>query len=285
MAQKVQVVLVDDLDGGPADTTVAFAWGGASYEIDLSEANAARFADLVAPYVGHARRVGPARRATRRGSAGRVSSDAAAIRAWAREQGIEVNERGRVRPRCAPGTPPRTRREPRRRDDGTVLDDDPGRLDIDRVFRWLSLESYWAVPDTLERSLAGSWAVGAYAAGTERGDAGADAGEMVALTRVVTDHATFAYLCDVVVDADHRQRHRHLDGGDGRGRTASRRGRAAHARDPRRARGLPQGRVRAAARPEPVDGAGRARDPPARGPRSRSVNDAPDRPVGEQGSG
>lgn len=99
MAQKVQVVLVDDLDGGPADTTVAFAWGGASYEIDLSEANAQRFADVLAPYVGHARRVSPARRATRRGtaSAGRSGSgDAAAIREWAREQGIAVNERGRV---------------------------------------------------------------------------------------------------------------------------------------------------------------------------------------------
>lgn len=97
MAQKVQVVLVDDLDGGPADTTVAFAWGGASYEIDLSEANAQRFADLLAPYVGHARRVSVARRATRRGAApaGRTG-DAAAIREWAREQGIEVNERGRV---------------------------------------------------------------------------------------------------------------------------------------------------------------------------------------------
>lgn len=96
MAQKVQVVLVDDLDGGPADTTVAFSWGGASYEIDLSEANAARFADLVAPYVGHARRVGPTRRAPRRATADRASSDAAAIREWAREQGIEVSERGRV---------------------------------------------------------------------------------------------------------------------------------------------------------------------------------------------
>lgn len=99
MAQKVQVVLVDDLDGGPADTTVAFAWGGASYEIDLSEANAQRFADLLAPYVGHARRSSPARRSSRRGAASgsrAASGDASAIREWAREQGIEVNERGRV---------------------------------------------------------------------------------------------------------------------------------------------------------------------------------------------
>ena len=96
MAQKVQVVLVDDLDGGPADSTVAFAWGGTSYEIDLSEANAQRFADLVAPYVGHARRVGSSRRTPRRAAARGRSGDAAAIRDWAREQGIEVNERGRV---------------------------------------------------------------------------------------------------------------------------------------------------------------------------------------------
>ena len=53
MAQKVQVVLVDDLDGGTADETVTFSLDGVSYEIDLTHDNAARLRDLLAPYVGH----------------------------------------------------------------------------------------------------------------------------------------------------------------------------------------------------------------------------------------
>lgn len=94
MAQKVQVVLVDDLDGGPADRTVNFAFSGVSYEIDLSEANAEKFADLLAGYIGHARRVGSTgRRAPRRSS---TRTNPAAVREWARSQGIEVNERGRI---------------------------------------------------------------------------------------------------------------------------------------------------------------------------------------------
>ena len=58
MAQKVQVVLVDDIDGGSADETVSFSLDGAAYEIDLSAANAAALREAFAPYVGTARRVG-----------------------------------------------------------------------------------------------------------------------------------------------------------------------------------------------------------------------------------
>ena len=94
MAQKVQVVLVDDLDGGPADTTVAFAWGGASYEIDLSEANAQKLRDLLAPYVAAGRRVGGRRKSGGRRRAG--GSSAGEIRAWAAENGYNVSARGRV---------------------------------------------------------------------------------------------------------------------------------------------------------------------------------------------
>jgi hypothetical protein len=57
MAQKVQVVLVDDLDNGPADETVTFSLDGVSYEIDLSHDNAAKLRDVLATYVGHARPV------------------------------------------------------------------------------------------------------------------------------------------------------------------------------------------------------------------------------------
>lgn len=95
MAQKVHVVLVDDIDGGDADETVSFALDGVHYAIDLSAANAARLRDTFAPFVGHARRVGAAARRGgrgRRGGGGR----SAQIREWARGQGIKVNERGRI---------------------------------------------------------------------------------------------------------------------------------------------------------------------------------------------
>ena len=98
MAQKVQVVLVDDLDNGPADETVTFSLDGVSYEIDLSHDNAAKLRDVLATYVGHARRVGAPRRSTaRRSRAGAAGSgNPAAVREWARGQGIAVNERGRI---------------------------------------------------------------------------------------------------------------------------------------------------------------------------------------------
>src|SRR3954451_10769401 len=58
MAQKVQVILVDDVDGGEAAETVSFALDGVSYEIDVSEENASALREALAPWVGHARRVG-----------------------------------------------------------------------------------------------------------------------------------------------------------------------------------------------------------------------------------
>ncbi len=97
MAQKVQVVLVDDLDGGTADETVTFSLDGVSYEIDLSHDNAARMRDLLAPYVGHARRAtGPRRAAGGRGARGKGGTNPAEVREWAKSQGIAVNERGRI---------------------------------------------------------------------------------------------------------------------------------------------------------------------------------------------
>src|SRR4051794_21926128 len=96
MAQKVQVVLVDDVDGGSADETVTFALDGVSYEIDLTKKNAARLRDELAPWVGSARKVtGPRGRRSGVRRSGR-GGDSAAIRAWAKEQGIAVSERGRI---------------------------------------------------------------------------------------------------------------------------------------------------------------------------------------------
>jgi hypothetical protein len=92
MAQKVTVALEDDLTGGPADEIVRFAVDGTGYEIDLSAKNAAAFGKLLAPYIEHARRAGRAqgRRAV---SSRQRSGD---IRAWAKEHGLAVSERGRI---------------------------------------------------------------------------------------------------------------------------------------------------------------------------------------------
>lgn len=95
MAQKVQVLLVDDLDGGEADETVSFSLDGASYEIDLSGENAKKLRDSLQPFVEHARKAGSVR--PRRRSRGPSSRERSAdIRAWAKARGIKVNERGRI---------------------------------------------------------------------------------------------------------------------------------------------------------------------------------------------
>jgi hypothetical protein len=100
MAQKVQVILVDDVDGGEADETVSFALDGVSYEIDVSSTNAESIREALAPWVEHARRVGG--RSGGRGRSGVKSRPAAErtdlsdVRAWARENGYQVSDRGRV---------------------------------------------------------------------------------------------------------------------------------------------------------------------------------------------
>ena len=99
MAQKTFVQLVDDLDGMPiADgegRTVAFALNGTSYEIDLSDAHAEELTDALAPYVSAGRKTG---RKTSSGSAGPKSNPAELqkIREWARSNGHDVSDRGRV---------------------------------------------------------------------------------------------------------------------------------------------------------------------------------------------
>jgi hypothetical protein len=98
MAQKVQVTLVDDLDGGQAEETVAFALDGSAYEIDLSAKNAQKLRDGFAAYVAAARKIG------RTGKRARTSGGAAtadreqnqAIREWAKKKGLKVSERGRI---------------------------------------------------------------------------------------------------------------------------------------------------------------------------------------------
>ncbi|GAA2914442.1 Lsr2 family protein [Streptomyces thioluteus] len=97
MAQKVQVLLVDDLDGGEADETVTFALDGKSYEIDLTTDNADKLRGLLEPYAKNGRRTGGRSAGRARGRAASAGSpDTAKIRAWAKENGYNVNDRGRV---------------------------------------------------------------------------------------------------------------------------------------------------------------------------------------------
>ena len=95
MAQRVTVELEDDLDGGPADETLRFGLGGTDYEIDLSKKNASKFRRQIVPYIEHARKAGRGqrRRLVRTTSSRDRSAD---IRAWAKDQGIAVSERGRI---------------------------------------------------------------------------------------------------------------------------------------------------------------------------------------------
>lgn len=103
MAQRVNIVLVDDIDGSDATQTVAFGLDGASYEIDLNDDNAAALREALAPYVGHGRKVGRgggggARRGGGRAAAAASGAGASAkeIREWARDNGHAVPERGRI---------------------------------------------------------------------------------------------------------------------------------------------------------------------------------------------
>ncbi|MCI0140220.1 histone-like nucleoid-structuring protein Lsr2 [Arthrobacter sp. KN11-1C] len=95
MAQKVKIILVDDLDEGSADETVRFGLDGVSYEMDLSSANAGKLRDALAPFVAKARKTSTGRATRSRVASGR-NQDSAQIRQWARENGYTVNSRGRI---------------------------------------------------------------------------------------------------------------------------------------------------------------------------------------------
>jgi hypothetical protein len=97
MAQRVQVILVDDVSGGDATETVEFALDGVTYEIDLNDENATRLREDFASWIGQARRSGGRRQTRRRGtSTSGPSEDLSKIREWGRENGYKVSSRGRV---------------------------------------------------------------------------------------------------------------------------------------------------------------------------------------------
>ncbi len=105
MARTVQVHLLDDIDGSPADETVTFSLDGITYEIDLSAAHSEQLRAAVAKYIVAGRRVsrsgGPGSggkqlrgRETTGGRADRNQNQA--IREWAKRTGIEISDRGRI---------------------------------------------------------------------------------------------------------------------------------------------------------------------------------------------
>jgi hypothetical protein len=94
MAQRTQILYVDDIDGSAAEGTVRFGLEGMDYEIDLSKKHADEFARALAPFIGAARKVPATRRATRATRPAR--HDQSDVRAWARGQGLKVSDRGRI---------------------------------------------------------------------------------------------------------------------------------------------------------------------------------------------
>ncbi|MFC4858384.1 histone-like nucleoid-structuring protein Lsr2 [Actinophytocola glycyrrhizae] len=106
MAQRTILELVDDLDGGKADETVTFALDGVEFEIDLSADHAAALRNTLAEFVGHARRIGGRKQRSagapktngnsNSNGNGNGKPDTQAVREWARSQGEQVAERGRV---------------------------------------------------------------------------------------------------------------------------------------------------------------------------------------------
>ena len=98
MAQKIQTLFIDDLDGSEAEGTIRFGLDGTEYEIDLNAEHAQALRDVLARYVHAARKAGggarrPARGGRRAPAGGAGSTE---VREWAKAQGIDVKDRGRV---------------------------------------------------------------------------------------------------------------------------------------------------------------------------------------------
>lgn len=95
MAQRVQLIVIDDIDGSENAETIRFGLDGVDYEIDLGPANSEKLREAITPWVEKARRVG-GRKNTAKKSGGRTPAELQAIREWARAQGMQVSDRGRI---------------------------------------------------------------------------------------------------------------------------------------------------------------------------------------------
>ncbi|GAB7003889.1 Lsr2 family protein [Nocardioides sp. AN3] len=97
MAQRVHVLLEDDLDGSEAVETISFALDGKSYEIDLNKRNAAKLRKALDPFVAAGRKAGRPTGGRRQAAAAAPQGNSAQeIRAWARSNGYDVPDRGRI---------------------------------------------------------------------------------------------------------------------------------------------------------------------------------------------
>jgi hypothetical protein len=96
MAQKIQVLFTDDIDGGEAEGTVRFAIDGTDYEIDLSAQHGEELRGVFKTYIAHARKISGSARGAGRSARKPNAIDTVAARAWARENGYDIKERGRV---------------------------------------------------------------------------------------------------------------------------------------------------------------------------------------------
>jgi hypothetical protein len=96
MAQKVQTLFIDDIDGGDAEGMVRFALDGTEYEIDLSAKHSEELRSALGKYVTHARKAGGAARRGRAGRGARSALNTTEIRNWARSNGYDIKDRGRV---------------------------------------------------------------------------------------------------------------------------------------------------------------------------------------------
>ncbi len=96
MAQKIQTLFIDDIDGSAAEGTVRFSLDGADYEIDLSATHGEELHATLKNYITHARKIGGTARRGTRGTRRPSAVDSVAVRAWARENGHDIKERGRV---------------------------------------------------------------------------------------------------------------------------------------------------------------------------------------------
>src|ERR1700722_17599383 len=94
VAQKITTLFIDDIDGGPAEGTVRFSLDGTEYEIDLNAKHSEELRSALGKYATHARKVGGAARRGGRGAAS--AQNTTEIRNWARENGIDIKDRGRV---------------------------------------------------------------------------------------------------------------------------------------------------------------------------------------------
>lgn len=95
MAKKTFTHILDDIDGSEDAESLTFSYNNKSYEIDLSSKNKKKLEDALAPFIEAARSTGGARRSSG-SSRGASRSDLAAVRAWAKDNGHDVSERGRV---------------------------------------------------------------------------------------------------------------------------------------------------------------------------------------------